>query len=246
LLLSQWARLRAWLAGEEARAAGVALLIKTLTGAVMLLFAYNFTALDAAFGDLRAWFHLHNPDAFTHPHYTRGQRPWYLPLAHWDGQPYLLLSDYGYNHGYDNTSGQQFFPLYPLLIRACSLVLPRAVAAVLLNYLLIAGFALFLYRIGVAYRCRWPLLPVVMVMTFPTAFFTSAIYAEALFLFLLAGFFLAFLPHPAAHVSVVFCAVAAVARQRGVCVRRAGACRPRWMPRGRCVRAAGKWQRGTI
>jgi len=198
----------------EARAIGLALGVKTLVMAAMLLFSYNFLALDAAF-DLRAYFA--DPQTFTHHHYTRGLTPWYLPLAHWDGQHYLLLSDYGYTHGYDHTSGQQFWPLYPMLIRALSTFMPRAAAAVLLTYLFMAGFALFLYRIAVAYRCRRPLLPVLMMMTFPTAFFTAVIYTEPLFLFLLAGFFWHFF-HTRRRVYLLYFALLPLARGSAVFV----------------------------
>jgi len=160
--------------------------VKIVFTLAMLLFAWNYLELAQAFG-LHAYF-PGAPNA-NHRWYTGADiSSWYLPLANWDAQHYLLLSDYGYNHGYDRTSGQQFYPLYPMLIRACSLVLPRPAAALLLNYFFMAGFALFMYRIGVARRCRRPLLTLLIVMAFPTAFYTSVFYAEPLFLFLLAGF----------------------------------------------------------
>ncbi|MGR3984205.1 MAG: mannosyltransferase family protein [Gammaproteobacteria bacterium] len=167
--------------------------VKSVFALAMLLFAWNYLELARAFG-LHAYF----PDSYNfaagavitmNRWYTAADTSaWYLPLANWDGQHYLLLSDYGYNYGHDKTGGQQFFPLYPLLIRACSLLMPRPAAALLLNYFFMAGFALFIHRIAVAYRCRWPLLAALVMMAFPTAFFTATIYTEPLFLFLLAGF----------------------------------------------------------
>ncbi|MGR3913290.1 MAG: hypothetical protein OD918_01995, partial [Gammaproteobacteria bacterium] len=168
----------------EARAILFVVTVKSVVALAMILFAWNYAGLADIFG---AYF----PDALNTRHrwYTgTDTASWYLPLMNWDGQHYLLLSEYGYRHGYDRTSGQQFFPLYPLLIRACGLILPRPAAALLLNTAFMAGFALFLYRIGAAYGCRWPALAVLIMLAFPTAFYTSAFYAEPLFLFLLSGF----------------------------------------------------------
>ena len=118
---------------------------------------------------------------------------WYIPFSNWDGQYYLLLSDWGYN--YDNTpaSPRAFFPLYPLLIRTLSYVMPRMVAATLLSYLLTAGLCFFLLKLGAHFGCRKCHLVVLLTLSFPTAFFASVFYTEALFLFLQIGFVYHFL-----------------------------------------------------
>ncbi|MDA8007057.1 MAG: hypothetical protein MPJ81_02465 [Gammaproteobacteria bacterium] len=170
----------------EARAVIFALAVKSVFTLAMLAFGHNHAEIIAAF-DLQSWF-PGEPNNWNR-WYTRGAPVWYAPLAHWDGQHYLLLADWGYNIQYDNTGGKQFYPLYPLAIRAFSLVFSPAVSALLLNYLFVGGFCAFLYRTGAHFGCRWPALSVVMVMAFPTAFFTSAFYSEPLFLFLLGGFF---------------------------------------------------------
>ena len=45
----------------------------------------------------------------------------------------MLLSDWGYNYDKTPDSPRAFFPLYPLLIRTLSYVMPRMVAAALLS-----------------------------------------------------------------------------------------------------------------
>ena len=158
----------------ELRAAGLGLAVKTVVSLVMLFFFLWFTG---------------NPDLNLR-HYTGldDVSSWYIPFANWDGQHYLLLSDLGYNQDYDRSGGRQFYPLYPLLIRLLSIPFSPPVAALLLNYLFVAGACVFLYRLGQHFQCRRPHLVILLVMTFPTAFFTSAIYSEALFLFLMTGF----------------------------------------------------------
>ncbi|MGR3914190.1 MAG: mannosyltransferase family protein [Gammaproteobacteria bacterium] len=181
----------------------------------MLLFAWNYDYLAGVF-DLYAYF----PDALnTKNRWYNGAdtSTWYLPLANWDGQHYLVLSEYGYTHGHDITGGQQFFPLYPLLIRALSALLPRPLAALLLNVIFMAGFALFMHRLCVAYRCRWPLLAALIMMAFPTAFFTATFYTEPLFLFLLTGFFWHFC-HSGRRVYLLYFALLPLARGSAVFV----------------------------
>ena len=112
---------------------------------------------------------------------------WYIPFANWDGQYYLLLSDWGYNYEETPDSPRAFFPLYPMLIHISSYVVPRMVAAVLLSYLLTAGFCYFLFKLGEHFGCRKPYLVILIVLAFPTAFFASVFYTEALFLFLQLG-----------------------------------------------------------
>ena len=120
---------------KEARnAASMALAAKTLILAALAISFYAGSDFDNVPNLWNRW-------------YT-GQddlSSWYIPFSNWDGQYYLLLSDWGYN--YDNTpdSPRAFFPLYPLLIRTLSYVMPRLVAAALLSYLLTAGLCFFLF-----------------------------------------------------------------------------------------------------
>ena len=161
----------------ELCAAGLGLAVKTVVSLVMLFFFLQVTGVE-------------NVPFLGLSHYAGAEssRSWYTPFANWDGQHYLRLSNLGYNLDYDRTGGRQFYPLYPLLVRLFSIPFSPPVAALLLNYLFVAGACVFLYRLGQHFQCRRPHLVILLVMTFPTAFFTSAIYSEALFLFLMTGF----------------------------------------------------------
>lgn len=166
------------LSPREYRIIGLALAVKTVVAAAMLLFF--FLQPDSA--------PIHN---LWNRWYTGAENlsAWYLPFANWDGQHYLLLSEWGYDCGDCKKIGSQaFYPLYPMLLRALSVVSPPWIAALLLNYLLTAGFCVFLYRIASHLQCPKPHLAVLLLLTFPTAFFTVPIYSEALFLFLQLGF----------------------------------------------------------
>jgi len=164
------------LSPREARIIGLAFAVKTVVVAAILLFF--LMQPDSA--------PVHN---LWNRWYTgvKNLSAWYLPFANWDGQHYLLLSDRGYAV-YPTTGSQAFYPLYPVLIGALSVVLPPWTAALLLNYLLTAGFCVFIYRIAVHLQCPKPHLAVLLLLAFPSAFFTSAIYSESLFLFLQLGF----------------------------------------------------------
>ena len=96
---------------------------------------------------------------------------WYIPFANWDGQYYLLLSDWGYNYEETPDSPRAFFPLYPVLIHILSYVVPRMVAAALLSYLLTAGFCYFLFKLGEHFGCRKPYLAILIVLAFPIFYF---------------------------------------------------------------------------
>ncbi|MDD9857655.1 MAG: mannosyltransferase family protein [Gammaproteobacteria bacterium] len=164
------------LSPREARIIGLAFAVKTVVAAAMLLFF--FLQPDSA-----------PIDNLWNRWYTGVENlsAWYLPFANWDGQHYLLLADRGYAV-YRTTGSQAFYPLYPMLIGALSVVLPPWIAALSLNYLFTAGFCVFVYRIALHLQCPKPHLAVLLLLTFPSAFFTSAIYSESLFLLLQLGF----------------------------------------------------------
>ena len=76
-----------------------------------------------------------------------------------------------------------------ILIQFFSMVMSPPVAALLLNYALMAGFGIFLYLIGLHLRCERPYMAMLIVIgaSFPTAFFTSTA-CGGLLLFLMMGF----------------------------------------------------------
>ena len=119
-----------------------------------------------------------------------------LPLsiwARWDAEWYLLIAERGYGAddafvglpvNYRSGDDSGFFPLYPLLIRAVSVPGPSPLAAAILvsNLALLLAAALLWDLVrrdrseDEARRAVWLLL------SFPTSFFLSAVYAESLLL----------------------------------------------------------------
>ncbi len=111
----------------------------------------------------------------------------YLPFSNWDGQHYLLLAERGYAHW---RYGQAFFPLYPLLISLVTVLLKNIyLSAFLLNLLLsyLMAYAFFAYSKQYVSR-ETALKGLILVLSYPTAFFLTVFYSEALFLLLLLGF----------------------------------------------------------
>lgn len=161
----------------ELRAAALGLAVKTVVSLVMLVFFYQFP-VDVHWHHLDVHWYTGADDAAA----------WYVPFANWDGQHYLRLAEGGYNQVYDKSGGRQFYPLYPMLIRLLSTIFSPWVAGLLITYICTAGMCVFLYRTAEHFGARRGYSAVLLVMAFPTAFFTSAIYPEALFLFLMTGF----------------------------------------------------------
>lgn len=106
------------------------------------------------------------------------------PLSHWDGYWYILIADRGYHM---HTATTAFWPLYPLLLKVgydlTSWSMP--IIGVIISNLSLLGALVLLYRLvrldygdAIAGRTVW------LIALFPTAFFFSAVYAEALFLLL--------------------------------------------------------------
>jgi len=159
------------------RGVGIALVAKALIVTAILLSFYLSTDFGNVFNLWNRWY-TGSGDLAS----------WYIPFSNWDGQYYLLLSDWGYNYAGTPDSSHAFFPLYPMLIRVLSLVLPRMAAAGLLSVLTTAGFCYFLFLTGHLLGCRSPHLAVLVTLSFPTAFYASVFYTEGLFLFLQLGF----------------------------------------------------------
>lgn len=106
------------------------------------------------------------------------------PLFHWDGYWYVLIADRGYDLHAATTA---FWPLYPLLLKAGYDLSkwPMPILGVILSNLALLGALMVLYRLvrldygdAIAGRTIW------LLALFPTAFFFSAVYTEALFLLL--------------------------------------------------------------
>ncbi len=106
--------------------------------------------------------------------------------SRWDTGFYLSIAEEGYQFDNVPLPSGAFFPLYPMLIRAASVLIrdPLSAGILISNMALLAG-AILLYRLaadewdqGTADRAIWYLL------IFPASFFGSAIYTESLFLLL--------------------------------------------------------------
>lgn len=114
--------------------------------------------------------------------------------SRWDNGFYLSIAEQGYI--YENVAfpSVAFFPLYPMLIRAMTVITQDSLTAGILisNFALLAG-VIVLYRLAAeewgysaAERTVWYLL------IFPASFFGSSIYTESLFLLLsVSTFYLA-------------------------------------------------------
>lgn len=112
---------------------------------------------------------------------------WISALANFDGIHYLLIAKQGYSQW-----EQAFFPLYPLLIKIISFIIPNCLAAALL--ISHTSFAIGLIYFNKLLRVwgiktSWPLL---FLLSFPTSFFFGVVYTEGLFfmLFILSLYFL--------------------------------------------------------
>jgi hypothetical protein len=112
----------------------------------------------------------------------------FLPFSNWDGQHYLSLADRGYTHG--RNSSLAFFPLYPLLISLINPIVKNIyLSAFVLNLVLSYLFAYAYYAYSLHYMSRETAQKgLVLVLSYPTAFYLTAFYSEALFLLLLFGF----------------------------------------------------------
>ena len=168
---------------DDAKAALLAMAMQLIICALMIV---SFDQL----GDIALKFHRpYSGDDYT---------SWYLPFINWDGQHYLMLAEHGWNLDYGKTGGRHFYPLYPLLMQAVGAVLPLplALAGVLLNFLFTAGACIFIARLCRHFGAhnashnasRNAYLAILLTLSFPTAFYTSVVYSEALFMFLSLGF----------------------------------------------------------
>ncbi len=137
----------------------------------------------------------------------------------WDSYWYLDIVEHGYYLKTDNTlSNVAFFPLYPVLIKIAG--------TILLGHFVLAGWLISIASLflAVSYFYRLvrefhpdidPLLPIIFMLVFPTAFFFNIVYTESLFLFLtLACFYYTF--RRQFWLAGVFAFFAALAHSNGV------------------------------
>jgi hypothetical protein len=106
---------------------------------------------------------------------------WYF----WDGGFYWGIAGHGYIPS-DPWLGA-YFPLYPLAIRAGMLVAPEVVAALVVSSL---SFLAALIVVGWLANGAWA--PMLLLAASPLAFFFTGMYADGLFVALVAGALLAY------------------------------------------------------
>jgi hypothetical protein len=129
------------------------------------------------------------PWQFYSPTYNPSNNPLIIMWIRWDALWYTGIAAHGYWR-----EALAFFPLYPLLIAAGHFFfrLSFDVSALVISNVSLILFGVTFYRLvrsyypdSIARRAVW------MALMFPTAFFLSAAYTEALFLWLSTAAFLA-------------------------------------------------------
>ena len=135
---------------------------------------------------------------------------WYLPFSNWDAQLYLSIAEFGYKDGIKNWA---FYPLFPLCIRLMNLAAIPIPGGNIYMAALVLNFILSYLCVHLFYACARHYLPkpaalksVLLFLSFPSAFWMSVIYNEALFLCTLFGF-LYFYQVEKSYKSVIFAAL---------------------------------------
>jgi len=116
-----------------------------------------------------------------------GLPSWISSFANFDGIHYLLIAKQNYSQW-----EQAFFPLFPLLIKTVSFIIPNfLLSALLISNLCFAIGLLFFNKLIKSWgiKSTWP---IIFLLAFPTAFYFGIVYTEGLFfmLFVLSLYFL--------------------------------------------------------
>lgn len=123
---------------------------------------------------------------------------WIWGFGNFDGVHYLKIAQDGYTANYS----QAFFPLFPLLVRLLALVVPKHATLntalyvdpayfwsglILSNFFFILSLLVFYKLLRLDFNNKWSFKTVILLLTFPLAFYFGAIYTESLFLLLLVS-----------------------------------------------------------
>lgn len=102
------------------------------------------------------------------------------PWANFDGIHYLNIATQGY------TTDARFMPLYPLIIKLFSYLIPSPfiVGFILSNIFFLASLYVLMKLLGLDYDKKRITLTIVFLLLFPTSFFFGSVYSESLFLLL--------------------------------------------------------------
>lgn len=106
--------------------------------------------------------------------------------SNWDGGHYIGIAENGYLYP------QQFafFPLYPILIKTLAFTgLNVTVSALLISNIIFLAAIIMLYKIGKLYNLNTEISKktILLLISFPTAFFFISAYTESLLLFFLTS-----------------------------------------------------------
>jgi hypothetical protein len=155
------------------------LALRVLTMAWMALMAGMLPVYNTVHNELPAYIHL---DRFV-------DRFLLAPWCRWDTLHYLEIATQGYSA---DSPATVWPPLYPALIWATNRVIPNPAAAALVvsSLAALAAFYLYLRLLRECFPQVESSQALVLLASFPTAFFLVAGYSEALFLALVLAFFL--------------------------------------------------------
>lgn len=132
-------------------------------------------------------FETYDKDNFIYP--ANESLSWVTSYKTWDANFYLYVADHGYGH---ERSSRAFLPLYPFLIALLKKILNgNGVVAglVLSHFFSFLGF-LFLFKlVEKIHNTAVAFQTVTYAIVFPTSFFFTRIYSEALFFFLVVFLF---------------------------------------------------------
>jgi Gpi18-like mannosyltransferase len=149
--------------------------------------------------------------------------------ARWDSEWYLLIAEKGYgsfewfkDYGkgrYLPQETSKFFPAYPIGIRILNFVIRNSVlSGILLSNLCSILFLFFFYELANKYMDETQARrATIYYIVFPTSFFLSAVYSEALFLAAVCGAFY-FIEERKILPALLATAIAALTRSQGFLV----------------------------
>jgi hypothetical protein len=126
-----------------------------------------------------------DPNGASAPFHSAAANFVLAPAARWDSVWYLQIA----HAGYFSQQSSGMFPLYPLLIRIGSLLIPSELLVGLAISLasMTAGLSLLERLIRIDFDDQTARTTVLLIAFFPVAFFLSAVYTESLYLLLSVG-----------------------------------------------------------
>ena len=184
---------------------------------IAIFLAFKIVVIATIVLSFYAFDHLHQTNLWNRWYSGREiLDAWYLPFSNWDGQHYLRIADRGHGAIENFTHNFAFYPLFPMCIRLMNMVFGNIyIAALVLNLILSYLFIHLFYAYARHYLPRPEALKsIILLLSFPPAFWLSVIYTEALFLFSLFGF-IYFYQVEKSYKSVLFAAMMPLIRGQG-------------------------------